>query len=595
MPMPTTDRCETATYCATLVDEWARAGVTDAVVAPGSRSTPLVLALAASPLLRTHVVLDERSAGFVGLGLGLAQGRPAVVVTTSGTAAAELHAAVIEAHQSAVPLLVCTADRPPELQQVGAPQTIDQNRLYGSAVRFFADPGPPVADRAGDWRSVASRAVLECLGPVPGPVHLNLPFREPLVGRPGSLPPGRPAGGPWHHRLNGLRRLDPGEVSELVGTWSGRRGLFVAGRGVDDPRALEALADRLGWPILAEPRSGCDGRHRTVVARADGMLRDAAVANTLIPEVVVGVGEPPASKVLDQWLASLDAVHVAVDPAGRVLDPGHRVGLFLQVDMAALCEQLVGPERREAPVPRLDPAPRRWLGAWRAADDSAEAALEDALLDRPEASEPATARALLRAARPGDAVVASSSMPVRDLEWYGPRRADVAVLANRGANGIDGVVSTALGVALGGPATWLLIGDLALLHDANGLLGCHERPLRLRLVVADNGGGGIFSFLPQAQALPGDDFERFFGTPQAVDVAALLALHGIPATEATTAAEVDQGLADLAGSTQPVSALVVRTERAANVTEHERLNAAMAAAAHRALDDGAGGLASGSW
>ena len=482
------------------------------------------------------MVLDERSAGFVGLGLGLALGRPAVVVTTSGTAAAELHASVVEAHQAAVPLLVCTADRPPELQQVGAPQTIDQNRLYGSAVRFFADPGPPDASRAADWRSLASRVVLETFGPRPGPVQLNLQFREPLVGRPGPLPAGRPDGAPWHRRPGVTRGLTPDLVAELARQWSARRGVFVAGRGVGDPAALEALADRLGWPILAEPRSGCGSGHRNVVARADGFLREPTVAGALAPEVVVGVGEPPASKVLNQWLAGVDGDHVLVEPTGRVLDPDRRVGLFLEVGVAALRDGLIPagdgarlrPGRPPAPDSAPQPAPAAWLEAWRAADGAAEAALDRALGEEPGATEPATARALLRAAGAGDAVVASSSMPVRDLEWYGPRRADVRVLANRGANGIDGVVSTALGVALAGSPTWLLVGDLALLHDAGGLLGCRDRPVRLRLVVADNAGGGIFSFLPQAHELPAAAFERYFGTPQAVDVRGLLAVHGIP-------------------------------------------------------------------
>jgi 2-succinyl-5-enolpyruvyl-6-hydroxy-3-cyclohexene-1-carboxylate synthase len=389
-----------------------------------------------------------------------------------------------------------------------------------------------------------------------------------------------------------VEALTPELVAELGSAWSARRGVFVAGRGVDEPAALEELADHLDWPILAEPRAGCGSGHGAVVARADAFLRDPAVADALAPEVVVGVGEPPASKVLNQWLAGLRADRVLVDPGGRVLDPERRVGLFLEVGVAALHAGLLAAavaqteeERGRGELSRLlRPAPPDWRERWRRVDDAADAALQQALLEQQGASEPGTARSLLRTARSGDAVVVSSSMPIRDVEWYAPRRADVHVLANRGANGIDGVVSTALGVALAGAPTWLLIGDLALLHDAGALLGCRGRPLRLRLVVVDNAGGGIFSFLPQAQALPAADFERFFGTPQAVDVPALLGVHGIPTVVATTAAEVDAGLAALAASIEPVVALVVRTERAANVEEHERLHRAMTSAARRALD-----------
>jgi 2-succinyl-5-enolpyruvyl-6-hydroxy-3-cyclohexene-1-carboxylate synthase len=571
------------------VDEWVRSGITDAVIAPGSRNTPLVLALAAEPRLRSHVVLDERSAGFVALGLSLAQDRPAVVVTTSGTAAAELHAAVVEAHQAGVPLVVCTADRPPELQQVGAPQTIDQSRLYGPAVRFFADPGPPEAgvDARTTWRSLASRVVLEATGARPGPVHLNLPFREPLVGPPAELSAGRTGGLPWHRRAPVEPRLAAAGAAELAAAWSGRRGLFVAGRGVDDPVALLGLAERLGWPVLAEPRSGCRLEHPNVVAHADALLRDPDLAGWLRPDVVVGVGEPPASKVVAQWLAGSNAARVLVDPAGRMLDPERTVGLLLEVTVRALRDALL-PAAAAPPAGGVasgapHPAGADWSQAWRAADDAAARALDGGLAAIPAATEPGAARMLLRVAAPGDAVVASSSMPVRDLEWYGPRRTGVRVFANRGANGIDGVVSTAVGVALGGTPTWLLIGDLALLHDANGLLGCRGRPLRLRLVVIDNAGGGIFSFLPQASALPAGDFERFFGTPQAVDIAELLGVHRIPTIRADTAVAVASGLDALACSSEPVAALVVRTDRAANVADHQALNAAMAAAGRRAV------------
>lgn len=264
-----------ATFCATLVDEWCRAGVSEAVVCPGSRSTPLALALVRSPL-RVTVRLDERGAAFFALGLALSSRRPVVVLTTSGTAAAELHPAVAEASHAGVPLIVCTADRPPELQQVGAPQTMDQARLYGGSVRHFVDPGVAEFAARGTWRSLASRVVAEATAPSgAGPVHLNLPFREPLVADPGELPPGRIAAKPFHSV--GRRRLRPVEVSPLDPR---RRGVIVAGatRAALPSAALE-LARRMGWPLFADPRSGLRTSAPEVVAAADAILR----SKTLVP------------------------------------------------------------------------------------------------------------------------------------------------------------------------------------------------------------------------------------------------------------------------------------------------------------------------
>jgi 2-succinyl-5-enolpyruvyl-6-hydroxy-3-cyclohexene-1-carboxylate synthase len=576
-----------ATFCATLVDEWARAGLTDVVVSPGSRNTPLTLALAADPQLVTHVVLDERSAGFVALGLGLATGRPALVATTSGTAAAELHAAVAEAHHARVPLLVCTADRPPELQEVGAPQTIDQTRLYGPAVRFFADPGVAVDEPAArrTWRSLASRVWLEATGGRPGPVQLNLPFREPLVGVPGELPAGRSGGGPWHRRPHAGARLDQPLAAELSAAWAGRRGVVVAGAGIDDPLAVLALAELLGWPVLADPRSGCRNPDRLVVAHADAFLRSPVVAERLRPEVVVRIGEPPASKVVGQWLAASDADVVVVSADGAVLDPDRQAALVLALPASALAEGLV---EGLAPGRSLGAgAPQEWTQVWRAADDAAARALDDWLAVTVDASEIGVARGVASITREGEDLVVSSSMPIRDLEWYAPRAVAARVLANRGANGIDGVVSTACGVALAGAATWLLVGDLALLHDSSGLLGLADRAVRLRLVVVDNGGGGIFSFLPQAGALPAERFERFYGTPQRVDLPELLRVHGIDAAVARTAAEVEHGLRQLADAPAGVAALVVRTDRARNVAQHDAVHASMTSAAERATAGGA--------
>ncbi|MBK9181255.1 MAG: 2-succinyl-5-enolpyruvyl-6-hydroxy-3-cyclohexene-1-carboxylic-acid synthase [Acidimicrobiales bacterium] len=558
-----------ATFCATLVDEWLRAGVTEAVVSPGSRSTPLALALAADGRLRLHVHHDERSAAFVAVGLGAASGRPAVVLTTSGTAAVELHPAVVEADQAGVPMLACTADRPPELHDVGGPQTVDQVHLFGRAVRWFADPGVPVAAASGAWRSMAARAVAEACGPPAGPVHLNLPFCDPLVGEPGPLPEGRPAGRPWHERVVEAA-VDPALLDAVAATVDGVRGVIVAGAGAGEPVAVHALASAAGWPVLADPRSGCRVPGPSTVAAFDALLRHEPFAADHRPDVVLRLGAPPASKVLAQWLAASGARQVAISADGRWWDPERTAALVVRADPGAVCRALAGRVEGAAGTP--------WPARWSRAERLAQEALDAAMGHHAEATEPACARAVVDVLPGGATLVVSSSMPVRDVEWYGRPHPDLRVVANRGANGIDGVTSTAVGVALAGPApTLALVGDVAFLHDANGLLGAVSRGIDLALVVVDNDGGGIFSFLPQATAVPPDRFERLFGTPHGVDPCLVAAAHGVASVTVDRAADVGPAVADAIGAGS-VRLVRVRTDRADNVAVHDRLHAAVGAA-----------------
>jgi 2-succinyl-5-enolpyruvyl-6-hydroxy-3-cyclohexene-1-carboxylate synthase len=560
-----------ATFAATLVDEWVRAGITAAVVCPGSRSTPVALALAANPGIRVHVHHDERSGAFTALGLGRATGRPAPVVTTSGTAAAELHAAVIEADLDRVPLLAVTADRPPEMRGVGAPQAIDQVHLFGRAVRWFADPGPPEADAVGTWRSLGARSVLEAVASPPGPVHLNLAFREPLLGVAAPTVPGRADGRPWHALSGPMGPIAEGQLAAVVDRLVGRapRGLIVAGGGVHDPEGVLALAESLGWPVLADPRSGCRQPLPVAIAHADAIVR--AGTPLAQADVVLRLGSMPASKVLARWLDELDVPQVLVDVDATWLDPGRTASVLVQAEPGALCRALVG---------RLDAADPAWVAGWRAADDAVEQVLASRLDGAGAPTEPGTARAVVSGLPDGGALVVSSSMPVRDLEWWSGPLGRCRVHVNRGANGIDGVVSTAVGVALAGQPTALLIGDVALLHDTNGLLGAAARDLSLCIVVVDNDGGGIFSFLPQADALAPDRFEQLFGTPHGVDLEALAAVHGVQVLHADTAEEVASTVAK-ALTSQGVRLVRVRTDRTANVALHEELQAASVDAVRR--------------
>lgn len=543
-----------ATFCSTLVDQWARDGVRLAFVAPGSRSTPMAIALAEHRDIALHICHDERTAAFAALGSGAVSGVPALALCTSGTAAAHFHAAVVEAHLSAVPMIVLTADRPPELRDVGAPQTIDQTRLFGPAVRWFHDPGVPASEASASWRALARATLERSVASTPGPVHLNLPFREPLVGAAGDLP--APALGPVVRPAPALR------LGTLAMTMQRESGIIVAGRGVDDPAAVGALSAATGWPVFADPRSRCRGLDGSVAA-FDALLRHEGVADHLRPDVVLHLGEPPASKVLAQWLASLaGAVQVRVDPWGRIIDPSHTITHRVVAAVGEFCRRLAG--ETAAPVDRS------WSDRWLALGRLAESTL-DTVTCGPVLTEAAVARRLT--ARAGELVVASS-MPIRDVEWYGVAEQAARVWCNRGANGIDGTVATAIGVAATtGATTHVLVGDVALVHDSSSLVALAQRGFDIRIVVVDNDGGGIFSFLPQADRLDRERFEMLFGTPHGTDLMALATAHHLPTATVSTIAELDEWL------DRPGPWLVrVPSERTANTVEHRRLNDAVVAA-----------------
>ncbi len=547
-----------ATFCATLVDQWLRMGLRHAVIAPGSRSTPMALAFAARADLDVQVVHDERAASFMALGVGLATGVPAALLCTSGTAATHFHGAVVEADLASVPMLVLTADRPPELHGIGAPQTIEQTDLYGAVVRCYADPGVPDGDDTGYWREWAQDWWMSAIDGDPGPVHVNLPFREPLVGVAGELPPAEDLPTP---EPDGWFMMRP-DMAELAAMLSAARGVIVAGGGIDEVGAVNELATRLGWPILADPRSGC--RHLPgAVCAFDSLVRVPSFAAAHTPSVVLHLGEPPASKVLGQWLAASGAVHVQVHAQQRILDPLQIMTERVYGKVSTVCAELVA---------AVQPAPdSAWGASWQAADETAQKAFDAALHSLGGLNEPGVARWLSMF---NGNVVTSSSMPVRDLEWFGMPGATTRVFSNRGANGIDGIISTGVGVALAtGERTVVHIGDVAFLHDQTALTALAARRVPLTIVVTDNDGGAIFSFLPQAGLLPADRFEQLFGTPHGTDLVALAEAHGLGAVDASSVAQLRDAVYD-----DVVAVVRVRTERAANVDVHAALNAAVATA-----------------
>ncbi len=568
-----------ATFAATLVDEWVHAGVTDAVICPGSRSTPMALALAAR--LQVHVRLDERSAGFFALGLSMATGRPTIICVTSGTAGAELHPAVVEAHQGKVALIVCTADRPPELHHVGASQTIDQVGLFTTSTRWACDPGVPEESQAGSWRPLAARAFAEAqMGPFgPGPVHLNLAFRDPLVGEAGPLP----------------SRPGPASVTRTAATFSldaplGGRGMIIAGaNATNDPAQLLLLGARLGWPILADPRSGC--RVPGTIAAADAIVRGPARPE--LPSKVVLLGVPWLSKALGEYVAEAAAQGariIAVDPWWRWIDPTVVVSEFHHVEgerwveaaLEGVASSVAGPAGApgsagpaEAPGssgPAYAPD-LAWLEKWQAHEAAAQTAIDQVLGEG--LSEPLVARIVARHASADDLVLmVAASMPMRDLEWFAPTLEEPpTVMANRGANGIDGVVSTAFGIAASGRRTIVLLGDLAFLHDVSGLVNLPELPCTF--VVLDNGGGGIFSFLPQAAALDDERFELLFGTPPASNVGDVARGFGLEVHEVTTREQLEAALDVAVASRVPALVLVRVGGRKGNVALHDAVNRAV--------------------
>ncbi|MGI8730695.1 MAG: 2-succinyl-5-enolpyruvyl-6-hydroxy-3-cyclohexene-1-carboxylic-acid synthase [Solirubrobacteraceae bacterium] len=556
-----------------FVDELARCGVREACTSPGSRSTPIVLALVRETRLRCFSHIDERCSGFFAVGAAKAACRPVAITCTSGTAAANLAPAVIEAFQARVPLVVLTADRPPELREVGAGQTIDQISLYGSAAKWFFEVGTheATAERLRWMRTLACRAVWTALEGRPGPVHLNFALREPLV-PPADLGadplPGRGAGRPWLVRGDSER---PGAAAAgralAVMARDAQRPVVVAGRAEPGLDAIGGACQSLGWPLLADPLSGAR-RGGAAIAHYDLLLRASAFTDAHPPDLVLRCGDLPTSKPLRAWLEGLDqdVPQLAFDPQSARQDPPGSLHVVLSSDAAMT---LVAAAEH---APAADPA---WLSAWRDADQRAAAAVDALLSD--ELSEPRTAREVGAGMPPEATLFVASSMPVRDVESFTAVRSDAPrVLCNRGANGIDGTLSSAFGAAAvsDGPVV-LLVGDVALAHDIGGLLAARRCGLSLTIILLSNDGGGIFDFLPVA--CEHDAFEEHIATPHGLHFAHAAALYGCAHEHVGTVEELRDGL-DRAIAAPATTILEVSTRRAANLALHRELAACVLAA-----------------
>lgn len=583
-----------------FVEELIRAGVGRAVVSPGSRSTPLALSLARRPEATLYVHPDERSAAFFALGLAKASGDPVALVCTSGTAAANYLPAVVEARYARVPLVVLTADRPPEQRDVAASQTIEQTGLYGAHVKWAAElpPAAPLEAVVRHARVTAARAVhLATTAPM-GPVHVNVPLREPLLPEADAIAPAGADRPPWRGAADGaayvaFRGTDMAaaaaaatgrELARALGR--AERGIVVAGPepgdGVEAARrralAALALAERLGWPLLADPLAAARA-HAGAIRRYDAYLRRPEVAARLRPEAVLRIGAPPVSKVLGEILAQVPPDRTfLVDAPGAYADPALATGHVVEGDVRTILDAV----RAGVRAPVAEGHTLRTL--YRRAEDAAARAQDEAMTRMPDLFEGRVLHELSALLPAGGTLFVGNSMPVRDADaFFQARRRDVAILGNRGASGIDGVVSSAFGARAARPASPLVlaIGDLSFFHDLNGLLAASRFGIPLTVVLLQNNGGGIFSFL--AQARHGERFEALFGTPLGLDIAPAVRMHGGRMRRVTTLASFRRAVRQGLGTASLTVVEALCPSRADNVRLHEEVFRAMGEAADRAL------------
>ena len=566
----TSDRVYEAT-CGAMAELVAH-GVRDAVISPGSRSAPLAVAAEWTVGLTTTMHLDERSAGFFALGLAKASGAPVVLICTSGTAAANYLPAIAEAHYSGVPLIIFTADRPPELRDWGAGQTIDQVDLYGSHTRWAVDLAVAGEVDPSWFRRMAARAVAEATAPGPGPVHLNWPLREPL----------EPTVAMPSIQRQAVVRLPssplvvaPAEIAVLSELSQHERGLIVCGPSTLDRATISAIAsfsERTGWPVVAEPSSGLRfGSHidkTSIIATADHLLKIPEWADAHRADVVIRIGDSPTCKPLRLWLEGNPPTHhVLLDSNHRWNEASFTATQVLWSDIALLMA--------EADI--VDRGASSWTDSWSRAEHLATEAIERVLRDGP-LLEPLIARAVAATLPGGSALYVSNSMPVRDIDGFAASSASgPKVYSNRGASGIDGLVSSATGVAAAGARTTLLVGDIALLHDISGLLFAARMHAQLTLVVPNNDGGGIFSFLPIAGVPDADadaHFNKLFHTPHGTDLSEFGSLTGITHHLVADRAALESKLRATM-TRRGVDIIEVHVDVDANISQHREVTAAV--------------------
>ncbi len=564
-------------FALSLVSEWELAGVTDAVISPGSRSGPMAVALGQSERIATHVVLDERSAGFHALGLSKVSGMPTVILTTSGTATANLRPSVTEAFHSGVPMIILTADRPLEAHKFGAAQTMEQEELFSDVVLFRSSPSVPDAGNRAHWRALGSRAFHESVSnPLArGPVHLNLAFREPLIEEDPEISPPRAGQATWYRtHLDGAEGLfeDLGRA---------RRVLMIAGesdRSLGEDEIAKCV--ELGWPVVAGPSSGFRYASGCSLGSFEAFLRSDRIRGHIWPEIVVLLGNDLASRTVSSFIAhsaKAGSRIIRVSPGWNWRDPLNVVSDFYFGTVHSFLTSL--PEGS---------APSEYLKGLMAIDSAANEGIRENL--GTDLSDPVVSSEVYGAAGSGDMVFASSSMPIRDLEWFAPLSEKLpTVYSNRGVNGIDGVTSSFHGAATAhqrrnpGSRSFLLIGDLAFRHDIGALADISSSGLNIFICVTDNSGGGIFSFLPRSASLEKDKFERLFAAPQNGDLAAIGSGFGLYTQVVKDVVFLRRELEEFSRK-GGVRLVIARSDRSENVAVHQKALEAGKCRAEEALD-----------
>ena len=559
-------------YTAAFVAELVQTGVTDAVVSPGSRSTPMAMVMAEHPRLNVHIHVDERSAAFFALGIAKASGKPVAILCTSGTAAANYFPAVAEANISRIPLIVITSDRPHELRDVGAPQAIDQIHLYGHHVKWFAEMAVPEnSDEMLHYvRSVCGRAAATALQAPSGPVHLNFPFREPLIPRINDENVFQLKERPrrYVNVRNGSLTIDKNDLREIAASLNEHeKGMIVCGQ-IEDPAFKEMvleLADRLNFPILADPLSQLrSGSHSTenVIDAYDTFLRSGEAKDYLKPTIVLRFGSMPVSKALTIFLKeNHQAEHLVVDGGGGWRDPAALSTEMIYCNETIFCQQLLSELKANKN--------QQYLHKWQALNRLTKENLT-AIRDTAELSEPRLFYQLAEMLPENANLFVGNSMPIRDLDsFFHNNRKSIRILANRGANGIDGTVSTALGAAsVSQQPSYLVLGDLTFFHDLNGLLAAKLYDINMTIIVINNNGGGIFSFLPQAEHPK--HFELLFGTPLDLDFEHVVRMYN---GKFTRIQDWDHfgAVMESSKTTHGLNVIEVVTKRDRNTEEHRKM------------------------
>ncbi len=590
-----------------FVDELARSGVGNVVICPGSRSAPLAMSFAAHAGIHTWMHIDERSAAFFALGMAKRGRQPVALLCTSGTAAANFFPAIIEAKLAHVPLLVLTADRPPELRDNGAPQAIDQNRLYGSYPKWFVDVALPEATNAALHyiRTLADRAVALTSAAPAGPVHLNFPFREPLTPDPITgqiLPPpeqrdpiawyGRPGNAPYITVSETLLAASSDTAIRRTAEQlrSAPHGLIIAGPQ-DEPALagpLVSLAEYLGYPILADPLSQvrCGPHNRDLVLSSyDAFLRDEMFVTRAEPQIILRFGAMPTSKPVLLYLQRYPACpQIVIDGNTGWEEPTQLASMLIHTDPVAFC-RVLEEHIRQPEEDIYQEEGTTWLRLWQQADHATRIALDTAIRDFPPFFEGRVFSELYELLPEGTALYVGNSMSVRDMDtffWSSERR--LHILGNRGANGIDGVTSSALGASAAAPEqpTVLVVGDLSFLHDLNGLLAARLHGLHLTIVLINNDGGGIFSFLPQAAYQ--QRFEQLFGTPTGLDLRPAVEMYGGRFERAESWEQFRAAVQNSIAGTG-LRVIEVRSERESNVLMHRQLWQVVTRALQKVSDD----------